>query len=45
MHQAEVAKSCPESEILLVEGEWFSWYGSRMLPSFKKLNTFRTAIS
>jgi len=44
-HKAEVAKNCPESQILLVEGEWFSWYGSRMLSSFKKLNTFRSAIS
>lgn len=44
-HAEEIASVCNESRILQVDGEWFSWYGSRMLPSFKKLNTFRKAIS
>ena len=44
-HKAEVQEACLDSEVLLVDGEWFSWYGSRMLSSFKKLNTFRKAIS
>lgn len=44
-HKQEVYDACPDSRVLLVNGEWFSWYGSRMLPSFKKLNTFRKAIS
>ncbi|MEX2573389.1 MAG: helical backbone metal receptor [Balneolaceae bacterium] len=44
-HKNDVFDACPDSNILLVDGEWFSWYGSRMLPSFKKLNTFRKAIS
>lgn len=44
-HIAKVREVCRESQVLLVDGEWFSWYGSRMLPSFKKLNTFRKAIS
>jgi len=44
-HIKEVEENCPDSKIFLVDGEWFSWYGSRMLPSFKKLNSFRKAIS
>lgn len=44
-HFDEIAEQCPESRIILADGEWFSWYGSRMLPSFKKLNVFRRAIS
>lgn len=44
-HKEEVRRVSPDSQILFVDGEWFSWYGSRMLPSFKKLNTFRRAIS
>jgi len=43
-HIKEVEKVCPDSQVLLVDGEWFSWYGSRMLPSFRKLNSFRKAI-
>jgi ABC-type Fe3+-hydroxamate transport system substrate-binding protein len=43
-HLNEIEESCPDSRVLLVDGEWFSWYGSRMLPSFKSLNTFRKAI-
>ncbi len=43
-HIDEVEMACPASRILPVDGEWFSWYGSRMLPSFKKLNSFRKAI-
>lgn len=44
-HVDVVAGVCTESQVFRVDGEWFSWYGSRMLPSFKKLNTFRKAIS
>ena len=43
-HVQEVSDHCPDSRVLLVDGEWFSWYGSRMLPSFRKLNAFRKAI-
>jgi ABC-type Fe3+-hydroxamate transport system substrate-binding protein len=43
-HIKQVEIACPDSRILLVDGEWFSWYGSRMLPSFRKLNSFRKAI-
>jgi len=44
-HREEVEAACPDSRVLLVDGEWFSWYGSRMLPAFKRLNSFRKAIS
>lgn len=37
-HIQEIKKHCPDSKVELVNGEWFSWYGSRMLPSFKALN-------
>ncbi|WP_266366971.1 helical backbone metal receptor [Tellurirhabdus rosea] len=29
-HRAELRALCPEAEILLVDGELFSWYGSRL---------------
>lgn len=44
-HREEVEAACPGSRVLMVDGEWFSWYGSRMLPAFKRLNSFRKAIS
>ncbi|MGV3560834.1 helical backbone metal receptor [Larkinella arboricola] len=30
-HQAEARQICPTAQVLLVDGELFSWYGSRML--------------
>lgn len=44
-HIQEISAICPSSNILLVNGEWFSWYGSRMLHGFRKMNMFRKAIS
>ena len=44
-HIEEVKQACPNARVLLVEGEWFSWYGSHMLHSFKRLNVWRKAIS
>ncbi|MFH5832627.1 helical backbone metal receptor [Halalkalibaculum sp. DA3122] len=44
-HVDEVKEQLPDTRILLVEGEWFSWYGSRMLPAFEKLNVWRKAIA
>lgn len=44
-HVQEVQEELPEIRILPVEGEWFSWYGSRMLEAFEKLNTWRKAIA
>lgn len=43
-HIKEVGSVCPKSNIVLANGEWFSWYGSRMAASFKQLNIFRRAI-
>lgn len=44
-HIAEVEEACPQARVLLVEGEWFSWYGSHMLHSFQRLNVWRKAIA
>ncbi|MDR8390661.1 helical backbone metal receptor [Aliifodinibius sp. S!AR15-10] len=44
-HVEEVQKKLPNTRILPVEGEWFSWYGSRMLEAFEKLNVWRKAIA
>jgi ABC-type Fe3+-hydroxamate transport system substrate-binding protein len=44
-HREEIEAALPNSRVLMVDGEWFSWYGSRMLPAFKRLNEFRKAIS
>lgn len=43
-HIKEVGDTCSGSDIMLVNGEWFSWYGSRMLTSFEKLNAFRRVM-
>ena len=44
-HIKEVRDICRGSNIVLVNGEWFSWYGSRMQKGFRNLNIFRRAIS
>lgn len=44
-HIAELREYLPDSKIQLIDGEWFSWYGSRMLPSFKNLNKWRAGFS
>lgn len=44
-HLAQVEEACPASRVLLVEGEWFSWYGSHMRHAFERLNVWRKAIS
>jgi len=39
-HEEEILKMCPSSKIILVDGEMFSWYGSRLIsaaPYFKNL--------
>ena len=30
-HMAEFRDNCPNAEVVLVDGEMFSWYGSRLL--------------
>lgn len=32
-HKAEIEMICPKSKVILVDGEMFSWYGSRLLKS------------
>lgn len=44
-HIREVEKACPAARVLLVEGEWFSWYGSHMKNAFERLNVWRKAIA
>ena len=44
-HIAQVEEVCPAARVLLVEGEWFSWYGSHMKHAFGRLNGWRKAIS
>lgn len=44
-HLPEVQQACPNARVLLVEGEWFSWYGSYMLRAFERLNVWRKAIA
>ena len=44
-HIKEVSDVCKGTSIILVNGEWFSWYGSRMKSAFKQLNVLRRAIA
>ncbi len=43
-HIDEFQSQLPDSRIILVNGEWFSWYGSRMKPAFEALNTWRETL-
>ncbi|MEQ8524082.1 helical backbone metal receptor [Gracilimonas sp.] len=43
-HIDEIKAVCPQSEIKLVNGEWFSWYGSRMIKAFSHLNKWRASL-
>ena len=40
-HIIEIQSVCPNCHIELIDGEWFSWYGSRMLSSFTNLHHWR----
>lgn len=44
-HIREINQLCPEAKILLVDGEMFSWYGSRLLKFAAYLQTFRKPLS
>jgi len=44
-HVQEIQDALPNTKIELIDGEWFSWYGSRMLPAFKKLKVWREDLS
>ena len=41
-HIDELQSSCPNSKIMLVDGELFSWYGSRLL---KSVSYFKSLVS
>lgn len=43
-HREEYAARFPDSKVLLVDGEMFSWYGSRMLESFLYFNKIISEI-
>lgn len=40
-HIEEIKNAVPGVRVELVDGEWFSWYGSRMLPAFIAMNKWR----
>ncbi|GAB3325822.1 helical backbone metal receptor [Larkinella ripae] len=43
-HTAELQMICPRSQILLVDGEAFSWYGSRMRKAAGSIRNLKTAL-
>lgn len=43
-HIAELQKLVPKAHILLVDGEMFSWYGSRMLHTFNYFERIRALL-
>ncbi len=44
-HLAEFQKIYPKSRVMLVDGEMFSWYGSRLLKSIEYLFYLQQAVS
>ncbi|MFN1834863.1 helical backbone metal receptor [Balneola sp. MJW-20] len=44
-HIAELKQILPGSVIKLVDGEWFSWYGSRMLKALPELRQWREELN
>ncbi len=44
-HIQEIRNICPKAKIKLINGEWFSWYGSGMIKAFENLNKWRTNLS
>jgi ABC-type Fe3+-hydroxamate transport system substrate-binding protein len=44
-HISEFKKLCPNAKISLVDGEYFSWYGSRLLNAPKYFNNLLKKIS
>ena len=43
-HIAELSALCPNAAVRLVDGEMFSWYGSRLLQSAAYFRNLRTDI-
>jgi len=44
-HIQEIRNICPKAKIKLINGEWFSWYGSGMIKAFENLNKWRTSLN
>ncbi|WP_037298781.1 ABC transporter substrate-binding protein [Runella limosa] len=44
-HLLEFQEICPSAHIMLVDGELFSWYGSRLLKSVAYFNELRDCLS
>ncbi len=44
-HISEINRYFPSAKIELINGEWFSWYGSGMVQSFKALTLWRRSLS
>ncbi|NAS32583.1 ABC transporter substrate-binding protein [Flavobacteriaceae bacterium R38] len=40
-HVSEVEKYLPDSKVILVDGEYFSWYGSRLINAFQYFKQLR----
>lgn len=43
-HFAEFKNVCPKAKIVLAEGEYFSWYGSRLLSACNYFKKFRAKV-
>ncbi|APG65109.1 cobalamin-binding protein [Tenacibaculum todarodis] len=43
-HILELQKKLPNVKVILVDGEMFSWYGSRLLKAFEYFKTLRNSI-
>lgn len=43
-HVAEFREACPQTQILLADGEMFSWYGSRLLEAPEYFQQLRASI-
>ena len=44
-HIDELSEKLPQSKVILVDGEAFSWYGSRMLPAAEYLSKLHDEVS
>ncbi len=43
-HLEEFQQACPQAQVMLVDGELFSWYGSRLLEAPRYFERLRAAI-
>lgn len=43
-HVKEFQKKSPNTKVILVDGEFFSWYGSRLLKAFDYFKNLRNRI-